>query len=410
MVKCIIFPRIGLGQDMQFQLYTCIAVTLMLVTLGSPLTFAQIERPTFQETAQVIVDGLYTSTKTVSIVLQSTDTNEIKIPPELEQRIRDDLVTAVIITNHNNCILGVIDQSCILVNVQRDLSDDLDDIQSSSADIGSRFIDDINSLFQTNAKFHSVFIHSDDTSNQALNTSGIVSGKGTISVVYTMPREDTSTMYQNMADLLLSDEISNAGGLYDITSTLSTRPNTTVTFSMIPSETNSLMQIKLSTDSPINMSDITIIDPLDLFKVGKITKSRYLDTGFYQINSLVHVVILSPTDMYITDVQGDEIPTQMINGQKIPSDFEKQGWIFDPESGTRIDAKYLFGEMGTIKQKDLIFSISNSPNTFDNATLTAELNTGQDPSSNTLEQYVIVGMIVVIGVAAALYYLKGYRR
>jgi len=54
---------------------------------------------TFQETAQVLVDKSKTQDVTASITLQTTSIQEIKIPSELEKKIRDDKrITSVIIT------------------------------------------------------------------------------------------------------------------------------------------------------------------------------------------------------------------------------------------------------------------------------------------------------------------------
>ncbi|TRZ69598.1 MAG: hypothetical protein D4R96_03045, partial [Nitrosopumilaceae archaeon] len=45
---------------------------------------------TFQETAQVIIDKSISQNVTASITLQSTNIQEIKIPAELEQKIREN--------------------------------------------------------------------------------------------------------------------------------------------------------------------------------------------------------------------------------------------------------------------------------------------------------------------------------
>ena len=50
----------------------------------------------------------------------STNIQEIKIPMEFEQKIKDDKkIQAIVVTNENNCVLGVVDQSCILINIER---------------------------------------------------------------------------------------------------------------------------------------------------------------------------------------------------------------------------------------------------------------------------------------------------
>ena len=57
--------------------------------------------------------------------------------------------------------LGVVDQSCIiLINIERNPEDEgINAIQDSSKALGESLIDEINQVFDTNAEFHSVFIH-----------------------------------------------------------------------------------------------------------------------------------------------------------------------------------------------------------------------------------------------------------
>ena len=52
------------------------------------------------------------------------------------------------------------------------------EIQDSAKETAEPFISDINQVFDTRANFHSVFVHSDDELNRALETSGVVSGRG----------------------------------------------------------------------------------------------------------------------------------------------------------------------------------------------------------------------------------------
>ena len=78
---------------------------------------------------------------------------------------------------------------------------------------------------------HSVFVHSDDLSNQALGTSGVISGRGAISVVYTMPMEDTNSMYEKISALLIPKEIRESGGFYNVAKELSNKENSKMTFS-----------------------------------------------------------------------------------------------------------------------------------------------------------------------------------
>jgi len=172
---------------------------IALVSISTSYAYSQeIGLATFQETAQIIVDKSISQNVTTSISLQSTSIQEIKIPAELEQKIRDsDRIEAVIVTNQDQCVLGVRDQSCIMINVARNPEiRGIFAIQDETKEVAEQYIDEINQAFDTEAKFHSVFVHTNDASNLALETSGKVSGSGAISAVYTMPMEDTNSMYE----------------------------------------------------------------------------------------------------------------------------------------------------------------------------------------------------------------------
>ncbi len=356
---------------------------------------------TFQETAQVIIDKSISQNVTASIALQSTSIQEIKIPAELEQKIREnDRITAIVLTNQNQCILGVYDESCIIINVARDPADkDFSAIQNSTKKIAELFIDEVNQTFDTNAKFHSIFIQSNDELGRALETSGTISGRGTISAVYTMPMEDTESMYEKISALLLPKVIRESGGFYDIAKNLSKEEKSKMTFSIIPLENKSLLQLKLSIDYPNMASSVKEINPLEFLKADELKRSDYFSTGFYPLNSILQVVILSPESTNVSDVRGNIIPTQITDGEKIPKEITKEGWIFDPEQGKKIQGKYIFGERTSINKDELVFSLGGSE-------LVAPKNIG----TSFDESSIIVIIITVVAIAAAVFYLKGYKK
>ena len=356
---------------------------------------------TFQETAQVIIDKSLSQNVTASIALQSTSIQEIKISAELEQKIRENnRITAIVLTNQNQCILGVYDESCIIINVARDPADEgILAIQNSTKKIAELFIDEINQTFDTNAKFHSIFIQSNDEIGRALETSGTISGKGTISAVYTMPMEDTESMYEKISALLLPKVIRESGGFHDIAKNLSKEEKSKITFSIIPLENKSLLQLKLSVDYPNRASSVKEISPLEFLKTEELKRSDYFSTGFYPLNSILQVVILSPESTNVSDVRGNIIPTQMTDGEKIPKEITKEGWIFDPEQGKRIQGKYIFGERTSINKDELVFSLGGSE-------LVAPKNIGVSFD----ESIIIVIIITAIAIAATVFYLKGYKK
>ena len=356
---------------------------------------------TFQETAQVIIDKSLSQNVTASIALQSTSIQEIKISAELEQKIRENnRITAIVLTNQNQCVLGVYDESCIIINVARDPADEgILAIQNSTKKIAESFIDELNQTFDTNAEFHSIFIQSNDEIGRALETSGTISGKGTISAVYTMPMEDTESMYEKISAMLLPKVIRDAGGFYDIAKNLSKEEKSKMTFSIIPLENKSLLQLKLSVDYPNRASSVKEISPLEFLKADELKRSDYFSTGFYPLNSILQVVVLSPESTNVSDVRGSIIPTQIVDGEKIPKEITKEGWIFDPEQGKRIQGKYIFGERTSINKDELIFSLGGS-----------ELIAPKKMETYFDESIIIVIIITVVAIAAAVFYLKGYKK
>lgn len=360
----------------------------------------EIGLATFQETAQIIIDKTISQNVTASITIQSTSIQEVKIPSELEQKIRENAgISSVVLTNQNQCVLGVENESCILINVKRNLEDkNFIEIQNSTLTISNQFIEQINETFDTKAELHSTFIHGSDKSNLALETSGVVSGKGTVSATYTMPMEDTSSMYEKMSAMLIPKVIRDSGGFYEIAQNLATQENSKFTLSIIPMDNKSLMQLKLSVDYPNTANLITEINPLEFLQTDEIKRSEYFSSGFYPLNSIIQVVILSPDETNISDVKGDIISSQIIEGQKIPIEVIKPGWIFDPDKGTKIQGKYIFGESDSVKTNDLIFTIGED-----------QLKT-EKQEVNFDESIIVVIIITVGAVAAAIFYLKGYKK
>ena len=360
----------------------------------------EIGLSTFQESAQVIIDEKISQTNIASITLLSTNIQEIKIPVELESKIRENTrIQAIIITNENNCVLGVTDQSCILINIERNPEDKgIIAIQDSSREIGESFVDEINQAFDTNAEFFQVYIHTNAETNSALDTSGIVSGTGTISAVLTMPMEDTYSMYEKLSSMLITSEIRENGGFYNIGKNLSTVENAKMSFSIIPTESKSLLQLRVSTTSPIEnqIESGTKINPLEFFNINEITRSNYFSDGNYPLNSLFQIIILSDEENNVSDVKGNIIPTQNIDGIEMPTEFTTEGWIFDPQKGEQIQGKFIFGERDSIDDEELQFSLGGDNIKY------------EEPETD--ESIIVVGIIAIVSIGAAIFYLKGYKK
>ena len=359
----------------------------------------EIDLATFQESAQVIIDKKINQESIASITLSSSNIQEIIIPTELEQKIRESQrIQAVVITNQNNCTLGVYDQSCIIINIERNPEDKgIFSIQDSTREIADSYIDEINQVFDTNAKFFQVYINTNDETNQALDTSGIISGNGIISAVYTMPMEDTGSMYSKLSSMLLSKSIRDGGGFYDTAKILSMKQNAKMSFSITPLESKSLLQLRISTNAPITsqMEGLTPkISPLEFFNIESLNRSDYFSSGNYPLNSIFQIIIISNNETNVSDVKGDIIPTQNIDGIEMPTELTKNGWIFDPQKGETIQGKYIFGESTSVNKNELKFSLG-----------------GSNLQSKELdESLAVVIIITIVSIGSAIFYLKGYKK
>ena len=375
-------------------------ILIIFIGISANQSYAQeIGLATFQESAQVIIDNKISQETKASITLQSSNIQEIKIPLEFEQKIRDNKrIQAIVITNENNCVLGVPDQSCILINIERNPDDKgINAIQDSTKKIGESFIEEIKEIFDINAEFFQVYIHTSAEANKAFDTSGIISGTGAISAVYTMPMEDTYSMYGKISSMLLSKQIRESGGFYNIARNLSTEKNAKMSFTIIPTESKTISQLKVSVNNPIEKSGTnTKINPLEFFKIKDLSRSEYFSTGNYPLNSIFQIIILSNFETNVSNVKGDIIPTQKIDGIEIPTEITKKGWIFDPKEGEQIQGKYIFGETTTVNENELKFSLGG--------------NNIQSKEIELDESIIVVGIIAIVSIGAAIFYLKGYKK
>jgi hypothetical protein len=241
-----------------------------------------------------------------------------------------------------------------------------------------------------------VYIHTNAETNDALDTSGIVSGTGTISAVFTMPMEDTDSMYAKLSSMLISSQIRENGGFYEIGKILSTDENAKMSFSMIPTESKSLLQLRVSTNSPIEdkIESGTEINPLEFFKLDEITRSNYFSTGNFPLNSIFQIIILSDEETNVSDVKGNILPTQIIDGINMPIELTTEGWIFDPDKGEQIQGKFIFGERSSINEVELQFSLGGDKIKY------------EEPD----ESIIVVGIIAIVSIGAAIFYLKGYKK
>jgi len=386
-------------------------VALPYASLAPAYSQGEVSLATFHEGATVLVDRTGSYNVSTSVTLQSTSILEMRVPQLLEKQLRDDaLVTAVVVTNQGRCVLGVNDdESCILVNMERDPeAAGIVSLQDSSRARADAYIGAINEALDTDASYHSVFVHSgSDRSGASVGLPGIASGRATVSVVYVMPMADTDWMYQKMSAILLPESIRESGGFYDAARTLAAQSNAKMLFAIIPSDSGSLLQLKVVSVRPINASAADVVRPLEMMGLEALERSEYFSSGFYPLNSVVQVAISSAdAEASVYGSAQAELPTRVVDGEKIPTDVAGDGWIFDPDRGKLIHAKYIFGQQRTaLEPGDLEIVLAGGGNGGDTA---GGIGGVDIAGTQTDEQLMIVIAVAAIAAAAAIFYLRGY--
>jgi len=389
----------------KFAILMSVAVFLLFAT-----NFAYAQQPqlaTFQEISQVIVDQKLSNNVTASITLQTTSNQEIRIPSELERKILDtDGLVAVVVTSEERCVLGIEFDSCILINISREgIEGDIIAIQDRAKEVGNSLIDELNTVLDTDARFHSVFVHYEDSANVALGTSGAVSGRGTVSAVYTMSKEDTASMYEKLTAILLPQVIRESGGFYNTAKNLASQPNAKMTFSILPQNQIALYQIKLTVDYPNSADDVERVDPLKFLMTEKLERSNYFSQGFYPLNSLFQLVVLTQEPLRVEEVNSKIIPTVLNNGEKFPEDITQKGWSFISESGDKIEAMYLFGKDFAATKDEFVLILTSADST---EPIKENIAKSGSQEIDLSQIYIIVGIVAAAAVAIA-FYLKGFR-
>ncbi|MHB8603354.1 MAG: hypothetical protein ACYC6W_05765 [Nitrosotalea sp.] len=386
-----------------------LSLAIIFALLMTPFVAVYAQQPqlaSYRETAHILVDEKVQNKTTTFITLASTSPVEMRVPADLSQKISNTAnITSVVITNAENCIVGIQDQGCVLINIVSPSlieSYNITTIQTAARQVGDSLIDSINRAFATNAQFNSVYVNPKGELNGALGTSGIVSGNRTISVIYTMSRPDSGYLFDGLTAILIPKQIRDDGGFFSAAQKMTQDSNSTVTFAITPGQGAQLYQIQVSKQVPIN-GQVTTVKPLELLGVDKLEKSSYFDVGFFPLNSILDVTVISNENVAITSHGGNLAPTTIKDGQKLPSDLTKSGWIMDPEYGQRISAIYLFGKDTSVTSDQVSLTLGNTipSGNQDNTTVTPPV-----PSTpNNYSMYALIG-IVAAGGAAIYLFLK----
>jgi hypothetical protein len=438
------------------------AILALTVTLASNASAQEMKNSTFSENIVVVYnhqlirgDGAIKMVKQsgdieTSIGLQSTSNDNFKFSEQFIEKIKEgEFVHSIVFTNMQEidhkgdfvgCIPGVMgDSQCILINldfkkIKEFITDEdrmesdgnIKRVQIETKRIGNSLINEINNSFDSNAKFHSVYIQSGDASE-----AGKVI-EGTVSAVYTMPMQSSGELFKKFSNLLISNKITRGGGFYDIAQNMSDSslhgyplyegqiigPSITtpiISMTIFLNDDNPRYMLNVSKKYYNTVNSIVEINPLEYFYINELKRSNYFGDDFTPLNSLLDVLIL-------TD-EGQNIKIKSANAnviQKIStvSDITEKGWFFAKSHGTFIGGKFLFGQSNSVTNNELKLKLSSWDGVSPVNILSSELaEIGEErivedvveEKEEEQSQYAILAIIIVAAIAAAIYYMKGYK-
>jgi len=400
-------------------LLTLSVIFSILVTI--PFVDAQLfEKATFQETATILYDQKFSNSIISSIGFETTNNEEIRFSNELIQKINDnEKIMAVIFTNADECVIGVTtEEQCIMINFNyQQLKGDggIIMVQDSAREMGDEIINELNDALGMKGEFHSTFIHTVDDANILLETSGVVSGRGSVSATYVMPKQSTDFLFADLAGKLLPKEIREGGGFYEISKKLAKNDNSIISISIIRNENSNLFMFKVADEVKNTSEDISKINVLENLGVENISRSDIFDGRNVPLNSVIQLLIIPKEQSKI-----DAISTHAITDLTKLENISDKGWFIASPAGYKIDARFLFGQDKVIPHNELrmevgpwngesevsFYSVENIENE-EHGSMSDVMKENSEVEEQS--QYIILGIIIAAGIGAAIFYLKGYK-
>ena len=374
----------------------------------------QFERATFQETATIIYDQKFSESVIISIGFESTDNNEIRFSDEIIEKIKsNEKIRSIVFTNAGECVIGVTsEQQCIMINFNyEELKGDggIRMVQDSAKEMANFLIDDLNNILGTDTEFHSVFIHTDDSANTVLRTSGAVSGKGSVSATYVTEKRSTDFLFTDLTGILIPKIIRDGQGFYDISEKISKDDNSIISISIIPEEESSLYMFRIAKEIEEKSSDVESINVLENFGVDKISRTKYFENKNVPLNSVIHLIIIPEENRKV-----NAISTHAITDLTSLENIMKKGWFLNSPAGDMIDLRFLFGESKTIfadelRVETLPWDMQSEMTLYSVEDIKEKIVEEEIVEVEDQSQYAILALIILIGIGAAIFYLKGYK-
>ena len=398
-----------------FMMKTGLFVIMTFSLLIMPFADAQqFEKATFQENLTIIYDQKFSESVIISAGFETTSNDEIRISDGIIEKINsNEKIKSVVFTNAGECVIGVTtEQQCIMINFNyEELRGDggIRMVQESAKEMANKLINNLNEDFRVETEFHSVFIHMGEDANELLKTSGVVTGKGSVSATYVTDKNATDFLFTDLTGMLIPKEIREGGGFYNISKKMSKDDNSIISISIIRNDNSNLYMLKVAQEIKGKSEDITSIDILENFGIDEISRTNYFDKKNVPLNSVIHLIIIPNENTKV-----NSISTHAITDLTKIENIMKKGWFLHSPAGETIDLRFLFGETKTISAKELVvetapWDMQSEMSLYSVENIEEKLIKEELPELEDQSQYVILGIIILGGIGAAIFYLKGYK-
>ena len=398
-----------------FMMKTGLFVIMTFSLLIMPFADAQqFEKATFQENLTIIYDQKFSESVIISTGFETTSNDEIRISDETIEKINsNEKIKSVVFTNAGECVIGVTtEQQCIMINFNyEELRGDggIRMVQESAKEMANKLINNLNEDFRVETEFHSVFIHMGENANELLKTSGVITGKGSVSATYVIDKSATDFLFTDLTGTLIPKEIREGGGFYDISKKMSKDDNSIISISIIRNDNSNLYILKVAQEIKEKSKDIASIDILENFGIDEISRTDYFDKKNVPLNSVIHLIIIPNENTKV-----NSISTHAITDLTKIENIMKKGWFLHSPAGETIDLRFLFGETKTISAKELLvetapWDMQSEMTLYSVEDIEKKLIEEELPELEDQSQYVILGIIILGGIGAVIFYLKGYK-
>ena len=398
-----------------FMMKTGLFVIMTFSLLIMPFADAQqFEKATFQENLTIIYDQKFSESVIISTGFETTSNDEIRISDETIEKINsNEKIKSVVFTNAGECVIGVTtEQQCIMINFNyEELRGDggIRMVQESAKEMANKLINNLNEDFRVETEFHSVFIHMGENANELLKTSGVITGKGSVSATYVIDKSATDFLFTDLTGTLIPKEIREGGGFYNISKKMSKDDNSIISISIIRNDNSNLYILKVAQEIKEKSKDIASIDILENFGIDEISRTDYFDKKNVPLNSVIHLIIIPNENMKV-----NSISTHAITDLTKIENIMKKGWFLHSPAGETIDLRFLFGETKTISAKELLvetapWDMQSEMTLYSVEDIEKKLIKEELPELEDQSQYVILGIIILGGIGAVIFYLKGYK-